>query len=80
MRRSDTLNGPDGRTSSNAEKLAKRLNDLANREHPVSRVRQMGYGPASFDVDLGEGLIATVSVDVHRAMGELEGREDAASQ
>jgi hypothetical protein len=64
---SDSLTAPDGRTSERGEKLAKKVARQLNLDYGVTKVRQEGYGPASFDVDLGDGLIAKVTVEVRRA-------------
>lgn len=63
---SESLGGPDGRTSFNALAVAKVARAAVWKKHPTTDIRQTGYGPASFDVELDDGLVATVTVDVKR--------------
>jgi hypothetical protein len=64
---SESLTGPDGRTSSIAKMLAKNVRFHVWKSYPTTSLHQTGYGPASFDVDMGDNLIATITVDVKRA-------------
>lgn len=76
---SESLSGPDGRTSSHALTLAKSTRAFIWKSYPTTDIRQMGYGPASFDVDLGDNLVATVTVEVKRSASAQIDSSGAAS-
>lgn len=64
---SESFSGPDGRTTFVGERLAKKLHREAHKLHPATDVKNEGYGPSSFMLDLEDGLYAIVTVEVRRS-------------